>query len=111
MFQVLNKTIQDNASLLENACFVVMVVYFLGYDSYLLHNGYACHYVKIMNLLFCGVHMCQIEDQRNILVSLVIVTKIDEPKCVCVQGGYVMFLFCLLKFYINLLGHSTHLKV
>ncbi len=58
MFQVLNKTIQDNASLLENACFVVMVVYFLGYDSYLLHNGYACHYVKIMNLLFCGVHMC-----------------------------------------------------
>ncbi len=26
-------------------------------------------------------------------------------------GGRVMFLFCLLKFYINFLGHSTHSRV
>ncbi len=38
VLQVLNQIIQDNADLLENACFVGMVISVSGYDSVLLHK-------------------------------------------------------------------------
>jgi hypothetical protein len=58
VFQVLNQIIQDNVDLLENAIFIAMVISFPSFDSNLLHNGYARHYVKMMSLLFCGVCRC-----------------------------------------------------
>jgi len=38
VLQVLNQIIQDNADLLENACFVGMVISVSGYDSVSLHK-------------------------------------------------------------------------
>jgi len=61
-----------------------MVISFPSYDLDLLHNGCVGHYVKMMSLLFCGVFRCWIEYQRNILISLVIVTKVDMNLNVCV---------------------------